>query len=109
MLLNKNIVTEMIARKLDEANSPSTLSPAELQQIARRAKQMAQETRRRGGSLAGQDADYLEQLSLDASNNNIKGVRRSLSGGETDNREDAFAVIANVIGKQRARIFATTK
>lgn len=95
----KSLVSEMVESYLEEA---SNLTNGEAMKIGKLAKKEAEKIRKGGGPLADQDADYMDMFASDAFSRNLRRISRTMNGGETDNREDVYAVVSKVIGKERA-------
>jgi hypothetical protein len=93
-------IIDSIREHLSESAS---LTNGEALKIGKKAKAEAEKIRKRGGPLAANDADYLDGLASDAFARDLKAMVMTMNGGETDNREDAFRVVASVIGKDRAQ------
>ncbi len=99
----KEVIQEMVESYLVES---AKLTNGEALKIGKEAKKMAEKVRKGGGPLADNDASYLEMFASDAFSRNVKMITRTMNGGETENREQVFAVVSKVIGKERAQHLA---
>lgn len=81
----------------------------ELRLMSKKAKEAANKTRKMAGPLSDDDAEYLEDFSAAANTGNLKRMNQLLHRGETDNREDVYRVIADVVGKEKASEFEREK
>jgi len=101
--LLRTLVSEMVENYLEES---AKLTNGEATKIGKEAKKMAEKTRKKGGPLSDEDANYLEMFASDAFSRDTKRMTRTMNGGETENREQVFDVVSKVIGKDRARDLA---
>lgn len=100
----------LISQRINEQlNESASLTNGEALKIGKLAKKEAEKIRKRGDKLAEDDATYMELFASDAFSRNLKRITRTMNGGETENREDVFAVVSSVIGKDRARDLAAGK
>jgi hypothetical protein len=96
----KSLISEMVETYLNES---AALTNGEALKIGKEAKKMAEKVRKKGGSLADKDASYLEMFATYAFARNLKAITMSMNGGDTENREQVFAVVSKVIGKERTQ------
>jgi hypothetical protein len=98
----------MIQQKLSESEG-ANLTNDEALKIGKVAQKKAEQIRKKGGSLADNDASYLDWFADSSFSRNLKKMTRVMNGGETDNREQIFKIVSDVIGKERAQLIARGK